>query len=154
MGLTEVGVVDAPIDVPGWLARGLTSAHGAQAMFVGVVRDENGGRQVNAVSYDAFEPLTLQVFRELCAEARARWGEAVSCVVVHRRGRLAVGEASVLVAACAPHRAESFEACRYLIEQLKVRAPVWKQEHYVDGDSEWLKGHELCHHADGGHRHG
>lgn len=154
MGLTEVGVVDAPIDVPGWLARGLTPAHGAQAMFVGVVRNENVGRQVNAVSYDAFEPLLLQTFRELCEEARAKWGEAISCVVVHRRGRLAVGEASVLVAACAPHRAESFEACRYLIEQLKVRAPVWKQEHYVDGDSEWLKGHELCRHEDGGHGHG
>jgi molybdopterin synthase catalytic subunit len=127
----------------------VSEADGAQVVFRGVVRNHNQGRAVTAVSYDAFVPLTERVFGEIAAEARARWGGGLSLTILHRTGRLAVGEASVVVAAASPHRGESFEAARYVIDELKTRAPIWKQEHYVDGESEWLPGHALCQ----GHAH-
>ena len=123
--------------------------NGALNMFVGKVRNHNMGKAVNAVSYDVFAPLVCNVFQELCAEAKAQFGERLRLYVEHYKGKLEIGGISVIIAVGSPHRDESFKACRYLIEQLKIRAPVWKQEHYVDGDSEWVKGHALCgHHHD------
>ena len=72
----------------------------------------------------------------LCGEAESRW-EGVRALAVHRTGRLGVGEASVVIHAAAPHRAEAFEACRFLIEQIKVSVPVWKKDHFRDGPSSW-----------------
>ncbi|MEK6746164.1 MAG: molybdenum cofactor biosynthesis protein MoaE [Pseudomonadota bacterium] len=123
--------------------------NGALNMFIGKVRNHNMGKAVNAVSYDVFAPLACNVFHELCAEAKAQFGERLRLYIEHYKGRLTIGGISVIIAVGSPHRDESFKACRYLIEQLKIRAPVWKQEHYVDGDSEWVKGHALCgHHHD------
>jgi len=124
--------------------------NGALNMFVGKVRNHNMGKAVNAVSYDVFAPLACSVFQELCAEAMAQFGDRLRLYVEHYKGKLEIGGISVIIAVGSPHRDESFKACRYLIEQLKIRAPVWKQEHYVDGDSEWVKGHSLCgqHHAE------
>lgn len=118
-------------------------------MFVGRVRNHNLGRAVNAVSYDAFDALACNVFRELCAEAIAKFDKRLRCYIEHHKGRLEIGGISVVIAAGSPHRDESFKACRYMIEELKKRVPIWKQEHYVDGDSEWVQGHALCgHHHD------
>ena len=117
-------------------------AHGATASFVSVVRNEHEGRRVVAVTYDAFEPLAAKVLAAIVAEASAKFGARV--LAEHRVGRLAVGEAGVAIAAGAPHRAEAFEACRYVIEEIKRRLPVWKREHYVDGDSAWLSGCSLA----------
>ncbi len=125
------------VDAPG---------NGAGALFVGVVRDFNQGRSVNGVSYDVFAPLAEQNFAEICNEAQAKWGEQLRLFVVHGKGRLGVGGLSIVIAAGSPHRGEAFSACRYVIEEIKSRSPVWKQEHYVDGDSEWVKGHALCGH--------
>lgn len=122
--------------------------NGALNMFVGKVRNYNLGKAVNAVSYDVFAPLACNVFQELCTEARTQFGECLRLYVEHYKGKLEIGGISVIIAVGSPHRDESFKACRYLIEQLKIRAPIWKQEHYVDGDSEWVKGHALC-----GHHH-
>jgi molybdopterin synthase catalytic subunit len=123
--------------------------NGAMDMFVGRVRDHNLGKAVNAVSYDVFAPLACNVFQELCEEATAKFGKRLRCFIEHHKGRLGIGGISVVIAVGSPHRDESFQACRYLIEELKKRAPVWKQEHYVDGDSEWVQGHALCgHHHD------
>ncbi len=129
--------------------------NGAMDMFVGRVRNHNLGKAVNAVSYDAFDPLACQVFRELCAEAIMKFDKRLRCYIAHYKGRLEIGGISVVIAAGSPHRDESFRACRYLIEELKLRAPIWKQEHYVDGDSEWVQGHALCgHHQKEGCAHG
>jgi molybdopterin synthase catalytic subunit len=117
--------------------------HGAQLVFSGVVRDHDAGRRVLAVTYDAYVLLAERTFREIAEEARARWGEGLRVVVVHRSGRLEVGEASLVVGVGAAHREEAYEASRYVIEQLKKRSPVWKQEHYAEGDSAWLSGHSL-----------
>lgn len=121
--------------------------NGALNMFVGKVRNHNMGKAVNAVSYDVFAPLACNVFQELCSEANAQFGERLRLYVEHYKGKLEIGGISVIIAVGSPHRDESFKACRYLIEQLKIRAPIWKQEHYVDGDSEWVKGHALCGHS-------
>lgn len=122
--------------------------NGALNMFIGKVRNHNMGKAVNAVSYDVFAPLACKVFQEICAEATAQFGDRLRLYIEHYKGKLEIGGISVIIAVGSPHRDESFQACRYLIEQLKIRAPIWKQEHYVDGDSEWVKGHTLC-----GHHH-
>lgn len=122
-------------------------SHGAQIWFHGIVRNRNHGKSVNAVSYDAFQPLAEKVFREICEEARARWGETLQAVVSHRIGKLGVGEIAVAIGVGMPHRDEAYQSSRYIIEQLKVRAPLWKKEHYEEGESEWLQGHALCSHG-------
>ena len=114
------------------------NAHGAQSLFLGVVRDEHEGRRVTAVTYEAFAPLAEKALAEIVAEAESRW--PVQVAAAHRLGRLAIGEASVGIAAGSPHRAEAFEACRFVIEEIKRRLPVWKKEHYSDGESRWLSG--------------
>ena len=114
---------------------------GAQALFIGVVRDDDAGRKVRAVSYDAFKPLAEKTLAAIVSEAGKRWRARVAAA--HRTGRLAVGEASIVIAAAAPHRAEAFEACRYVIEEVKRRLPVWKKEHYARGSGRWLAGHGL-----------
>lgn len=147
MELFFVGVSEKPLSIPNAADFVDAAENGALAMFVGKVRNHNMGKQVNAVSYDVFAPLACNTFRELCTEARQQFGNTIRLYVEHFKGRLEIGGISVIIAAGSPHRDESFKACRYLIEQLKVRAPIWKQEHYVDGDSEWVKGHALCGHS-------
>lgn len=124
--------------------------HGAQNFFFGAVRATNWGRNVVAVAYDAFEPLAEKVLREICQEAQAKWGQDLQLCVIHRTGKLSVGELSVGIGVSSTHRDESYQASRYVIEQLKIRAPIWKKEFYDTGESEWLKGHALCQHAPDG----
>lgn len=141
------GISEEPLSIRKAADFADAAENGALNMFVGRVRDHNLGRAVNAVSYDAFAPLACAVFRELCGEAIAQFGPRLRCFIEHYKGTLAVGGVSVVIAAGSPHRDESFKACRYLIEQLKIRAPIWKQEHYADGGSEWAEGHALCGHS-------
>ena len=89
--------------------------------------------------FEAFAPMAERVLDEIVAEARERW-ETGSMAVVHRVGRLEIGEASVAIAVAAPHRGDAYAASRYVIEELKKRAPIWKREGYLDGESEWLGG--------------
>ena len=123
-------------------------------VFIGKVRDLNQGRAVRGITYDLFEPLVLNEFQRLAAEVEAAFGPRVKLYVAHARGRLAVGEVAVVVAAGSPHRDEAFRACRQLIEAVKHRCPIWKQEHYEDGDSQWSEGCALCHgEGDAAHGH-
>ncbi|MCX5789125.1 MAG: molybdenum cofactor biosynthesis protein MoaE [Elusimicrobia bacterium] len=116
-------------------------AHGAVSMFLGDVRDNCEGRKVKAVTYDAFEPLALKALGEIAAEAARRFGASVA--IEHRVGRLAVGEASLIIAAGAPHRHGARKACGFALEEIKRRLPVWKREHYNGGDARWLEGRPL-----------
>lgn len=143
----HVDITDSALSAEAALAHCNAPGHGAADLFVGRVRDLNQGRGVSGVSYDLQAALTRKVFGEICEEAKARWGKSLHLWLEHRHGRLAVGEASVVAAASSPHREEAFRACRYLVEEMKHRAPIWKQEHYLDGDSEWVQGHALCSHA-------
>lgn len=120
---------------------------GAEAWFVGKVRSHRDGREVVAIEYDVFAPLAIQVLSDIVMEARAKWGAQLRLRIAHRRGRLTVGEISVLIRAESPHRDEAFAACRFAIEEIKTRAPVWKKEIYENGSSEWVRGHALCQHG-------
>jgi molybdopterin synthase catalytic subunit len=111
---------------------------GALCTFLGVVRATHQGRRVRYLEYEAFEPLALNTFRRIADEVAAEWPGTV-LGLVHRIGRLNIGEASVAIVASAAHRAEAFAACRYTIERVKQIAPVWKHEFFEDGDA-WIEG--------------
>jgi molybdopterin synthase catalytic subunit len=126
-----------PIDGAALLAGCVSASDGAALLFLGVVRDHNDGRPVGHLDYDAYAVMAERVLGEIVAEASSRW-RVGRMAVVHRIGRLGVGEPSVAIAVAAPHRAEAYEASRYVIEELKKRAPIWKREGYVDGEERWL----------------
>ncbi|HEX2210980.1 MAG TPA: molybdenum cofactor biosynthesis protein MoaE [Longimicrobium sp.] len=132
-------VTEAPIDPARMLGGALTPADGAALLFWGVVRQENDGRAVSQLEYSAYAAMAQKEMLRIADEARKTFGTG-AIHVVHRVGRLDVGEASVAIAVASPHRAEAYEASRYVIEQLKQRVPVWKREGYVDGDTEWVPG--------------
>ncbi|MBS0663206.1 MAG: ThiF family adenylyltransferase, partial [Verrucomicrobia bacterium] len=110
---------------------------GGFVTFDGRVRQEHGGRPVVALEYEAAEALAVPEGERLLAEARQRFG-LLEAACVHRVGRLAVGESAVWIGVAAPHRREAFEACEWIIDQLKRRVPIWKKEHFADGDSGWV----------------
>jgi molybdopterin synthase catalytic subunit len=111
---------------------------GAVCTFVGVVRATHKGRDVRYLEYEAFEPLAVKTFETIAREIAVEWPGA-RVAIHHRIGRLEIGQASVVVAAAAAHRAAAFEACRYAIERVKQIAPVWKHEFFTDGDA-WVEG--------------
>lgn len=117
---------------------------GGIASFIGRVREHNLGRVVTGISYDLFEPLALRTFRTIGERARAEVGESLKLYIAHAKGELGIGDLAVVVAAGTPHRDEAFRACRLAIEAVKHEAPIWKQEHYADGDSAWSEGCSLC----------
>jgi molybdopterin synthase catalytic subunit len=111
---------------------------GAVASFLGLVRATHQGRAVRYLEYEAFDALAVKVFDQIRAEAAELWpGAALG--IVHRTGRLHVGEASVVIVAATAHRAQAFQVCRYAIERIKQIAPVWKHEFFEDGEA-WVEG--------------
>ena len=118
-------------------------AQGAQAYFVGTVRNENNGRKVDGVTYDCYQPLAENMLREIASEIQSQFGKELIIVSIHRIGYLGVGEISVAIGVSAPHREEAFKGCRHIIEEIKRRVPIWKEEHYADGESAWLDGVSL-----------
>lgn len=118
-------------------------ACGAVASFFGVVRENNLGRAVVAVSYDVFDELAEGRLSRICLETAEAIEPRMNLYVAHIKGRQPVGGLSVIIAASTPHRDEAFRACRRVIEEIKRGVPIWKQEHYADGDSAWIPGHAL-----------
>jgi molybdopterin synthase catalytic subunit len=115
-----------------------TGGQGAVVTFLGLVRNHNLGRRVHYLEYEAFEPLAVNAFGRIADEVRERWTGA-SLALHHRIGRLEIGEASVAIAAAAPHRRDAYAACRYAIERVKQIAPIWKRE-FFDGGDVWIEG--------------
>ncbi|HQW50855.1 MAG TPA: molybdenum cofactor biosynthesis protein MoaE [Tepidiformaceae bacterium] len=113
---------------------------GAINVFLGVVRDNNLGRQVQYLEYDAYPSMAEKVMGELAEEAKARFG-LEDCAVLHRTGRLEIGEASLLIAVSCGHRAASFEAGHWLVNEIKKKVPVWKKEVWENGEA-WVEGPE------------
>ena len=112
-------------------------SRGGIATFLGIVRGESdGAKRVTALVYEAYEAMALHEFETIASEARERFGD-VRLAIVHRCGSVAVGEVAVAVVAAAQHRAAAFDACRYSIDALKERAPIWKREEYADGSHRW-----------------
>jgi len=111
---------------------------GAVALFSGVVRNENLGRRVLYLEYDAYPEMAERVMRQIAVEIMARW-PVLDVAVQHRTGRLEIGETSLLVAVSAPHRKEAFEACHALADRFKEVVPIWKKEVW-EGGEEWIEG--------------
>ena len=130
-------IVHRPIDPAALLAEVSSIADGASVLFVGTVRDTNDGRSVTGMEYAAYEGMAARELEAILADAGSRFGTE-RIVVEHRVGRLALGEVSVAIAVAHPHRAQAYDASRFIIEELKRRVPIWKREEYVDGTREWI----------------
>jgi molybdopterin synthase catalytic subunit len=111
---------------------------GAVASFIGLVRDHNQGRRVSFLDYEAYEPLAVRALTRITEEVGQAWPDT-RVGVHHRTGRIEINEASVIIVAVSPHRANAFAACRYTIERIKQIVPIWKHEHFEGGDV-WLEG--------------
>ncbi len=129
-------LTNAPLDLGRLVARLSAPARGGVACFLGVVRDHHDGRAVESLDYAAYEPMAEAECARIVAEAQARW--PVEVALEHRLGHLAVGDGAVAIAAAAAHRDPAFAACRYVIEELKRRVPIWKRERYADGSEVWV----------------
>ena len=114
------------------------SGHGAIATFIGVVRDNNLNRRVTHLEYEAYEPMAVKALEQICREAAREW-PGIRVAVHHRIGRLAIGEASIVIATASAHRAAAFAGCRYVIERVKQIVPIWKHE-FFDGGEVWIEG--------------
>lgn len=125
-------------------------AAGALVTFEGWVRDHNEGRTVERLEYDAYPALALAEGAAILAEAVERFG-VYGAECVHRTGKLEIGEIAVIVVVTSAHRDEAFAACRYIIDEVKARVPIWKKEYYSDGDSGWVNCPRCAAHA---HSHG
>ena len=130
-------VVTRPLDPAALLREVAGPGNGAAVLFVGTVRDVNDGRAVTGIEYAAYADMADRELGAIVAEACDRW-RTPHVVVEHRVGRLAVGDASVVIAVAHPRRAQAYEASRYIIEELKRRVPIWKREEYADGTREWV----------------
>jgi molybdopterin synthase catalytic subunit len=124
------------LDAAELIARVAGPDRGGIATFHGLVRNHHAGRAVVRLEYSAYDPMAVAEGERIIAEAEKRW--PVRVAVQHRVGELAIGDAAVVVAAAGAHRAEAFDACRYVIEELKGRVPIWKREHYADGSVIWV----------------
>ena len=112
---------------------------GARSVFEGVVRDTNDGHQVRKLEYECYESLAIKEGNQILDEAIEKF-ELINALCIHRVGTLEIGETAVIVFATSGHRDEAFKGCRYIIDEVKSRVPIWKKEHYEDGETEWLKG--------------
>lgn len=119
---------------------------GAFAAFEGWIRNENDGHAVLRLEYEVYEPLAVREGERVLAEARSRY-PILHAACVHRGGLLEIGECAVWVGVSAPHRDAAFAACRYIIDEVKVRLPIWKKEHYADGHSGWVNCERCGAHA-------
>jgi molybdopterin synthase catalytic subunit len=133
----HIAIVSSPIDTGLLLARVASPAHGATSLFLGTVRELNDGRAVSGLEYSAYESMAASELRRIAEEASAQF-DVSAIAIEHRIGALALGDISVAIAVAHAHRAPSLDACRYIIEALKLRVPIWKRELYVGGTREWI----------------
>ncbi len=127
-----------PLDVGDLLAEVQSSERGGTCVFLGTVRNDAG---VTSIDYSAYESMAVEEIERILAEARERWPRS-RVMLQHRLGVIPMGEASIAIAAAAPHRDEAFAACRYVIEEVKKRLPVWKKELRGDGSEQWVEAHD------------
>ena len=139
--MVRSGIVTDPI-APEAVLNDLTSSKdGVCLLFLGVVRDHNEGRAVSGLDYEVYQGMAGKTLADISSEASDRFGTD-RITVLHRIGELKVGEISTAIAVATPHRGEAYEASRYIIEELKQRLPIWKREHYLDGETQWVGGHD------------
>jgi molybdopterin synthase catalytic subunit len=132
-----IELTNKPIDTSIILEKVQSNRAGAVVLFLGTTREFTGGKQTTSLDYEAYPDMARAKMAELEAQARSRW-PLCECLIVHRLGHLELGEASVAVAVSSPHRGESFDAARWLIDTLKEIVPIWKKENWSDGTCEWV----------------
>ena len=135
--MSRAAIVTREINPALLIAEVQSTEYGAISLFAGTVRDTNDGRSVTAIDYSAYTSMAEAELGRILAEAEDRF--AVTAIVVeHRVGQLALGEVSVAIVAAHAHRAPALDCTRFVIEEIKKRVPIWKQEHYADGSREWV----------------
>ena len=126
----------APLDIVAMLSSAHHPAAGAVVLFSGEVRDNNKGREVAYLEYEAYYPLATKMIHQILAEAKEKWGLQLA-IARHRVGRLAIGEPAVIVITAAAHRREAYEANQHIIHRIKHEVPIWKCEYFSDGTHAW-----------------
>lgn len=135
--MEHVVLTHEPLDPAAVAAHVTVPEHGAVVTFEGIVRNHSRGSGVSHLEYEAYEPLALAQLHRIVVEAQAQWN--VRCAIAHRLGIVPAGECSVAVAVSSPHRADAFEACRWLMESLKATTPIWKKE-FAGSGAQWIEG--------------
>ena len=128
-----------PIDVTVALAYLQSDQAGAIDLFLGVVRDKTQERSVDRLEYEAYDRMAISEMQKIADEAHLRW-PILRYAIIHRKGTLQIGEMAVLIGVSTAHRADAFEACRYIIDTIKQTVPIWKKEVFTDGE-EWVNAH-------------
>jgi len=139
----RASLVDTPIDPTTAVLEVSSERAGAAVLFVGTVREHHRGRSVSKIFYDAYRPMALRVLERIAADLESE-DDPIRVHIVHRLGELSVGEASVAIAVSSPHRGAAFRICQLALERLKRETPIWKQEHYADGDATWREDESLA----------
>jgi len=132
-----IALTHNPIDPTAVLSQVASHEAGAALLFLGTTRELTAGRRTASLDYECYPDMAERKLAELQAEARRRW-PLTGCSIVHRLGRLELGEASIAIAVSSPHRAAAFQAGQWLIDTIKEVVPIWKQENWADGTSEWV----------------
>jgi molybdopterin synthase catalytic subunit len=132
-----ISIMEEPIDVNKILEEIRDDSAGAIAFFIGIVRDHNEGKRVTGIHYEAYEEMAEKILLEIEDEATKKWNTK-KFIAVHRTGDLNIGDISVIVAVSTEHRKEAFEACKYAIDMIKIRVPIWKKEKSDSGEH-WLE---------------
>jgi len=135
-------LVRAPIDSAALIREAARPDCGAIALFLGTSRDHHEGRRVVRLEYEAYESMAAAALDQLEREACAKFPIA-TCTIIHRLGEVPLAEASMAVVVAAAHRAAAFDASRWVVDELKRTVPIWKKEHFADGDVQWVKGTTL-----------
>ena len=135
-------LTDQPIDASALVKSVMRRSDGAYVLFEGVVRDHHEGKAVESIFYDAYRPMAEKEIESILRDVQAQFPD-VALAVVHRLGHLVVGDASIAIVAASPHRAESFAACRLVIDRIKETVPIWKKERGPDGE-EWVGWQGKC----------
>lgn len=133
-------LTDQPLVAATLVSEVSSDAFGGSVLFLGTVRDSSEDGDIEGIEYSAYREMAEAEFDRILAETKERWPVA-RVALRHRLGYVAAGEASIAIAVASPHRAEAFEACRYLIEETKKRVPLWKRERFASGATRWVEAH-------------
>ncbi|MEE9198435.1 MAG: molybdenum cofactor biosynthesis protein MoaE [Dehalococcoidia bacterium] len=134
-----IEITDKPIRPQDFIDKVSREHNGAITVFMGTVRDFADDRRLSHMEYDAYGEMAEKTLSDIVEEAKARW-HTQEIVLAHRVGRVELKDISVIIAVGTPHRAQAFEACRYIIDRIKEKAPIWKKEVDSEGRGEWVKG--------------
>ena len=134
-----VELLSGPLDMGAAFRFLQTPRAGGIAIFAGTTRQWTQGRETLRLEYEGYEPMALKVMHKLLDEAEEQWPVLRACLL-HRLGEVPIADASVIVGTSTPHRADAFEAARFLIDRLKLQVPIWKREYWADGNAQWITG--------------